>query len=232
MPISFCLNNSSADATVGSASNFSSLGLLTDFRRSLAAAMGLAFLTAVIATPAASTIAQEKPAEADKESESKGVQVKLGDLTMLTPGTWEKAKPRSRMLSHEFSAPAKAEENDPTARITVMAAGGSVDANIQRWYGQFSQPDGKSTKDVAKTEKFEVDGTTVHWVDITGTFAESMGGGPFAPGKVVKREGYRMIGVIAIPKESRAQYFIKMTGDAEVVGKLADDFKKSLKEMK
>lgn len=113
-----------------------------------------------------------------------------------------------------------------------MQAGGSIEANIKRWIGQFSQPDGKATKEVAKVEEFEVDGTKVHWVDISGTFAESMGGGPFAPGKIVKREGHRMIGVIVVPKESRAQYFIKMTGKKDLVEKLAKDFQKSLKELK
>lgn len=65
-----------------------------------------------------------------------------------------------------------------------MSAGGSIEDNINRWYGQFEQADGKSTKDKSKTEKFDVAGNTVHWVDIPGNFKETMGGG--GPFSVVK----------------------------------------------
>ena len=36
--------------------------------------------------------------------------------------------------------------------------GGSVEANIERWIGQISQPDGSSSKDKAKTNKKEIGG--------------------------------------------------------------------------
>lgn len=167
------------------------------------------------------------------DSADKPVEIKLarGKLQMVAPKQWKRTKPRSSMLAFEFSAPGDAKEGDPTARITIMRAGGSIDANIERWYGQFTQPDGKSTKDRAKLEKFEVDGTKVHWVDITGDFKESMGGGPFAPGKTVVRKEHRMIGSIVVADDG-GQYFIKMTGPAVLLKKLEEDYKKMLKELK
>lgn len=158
------------------------------------------------------------------------IELAGGGIKMMAPAEWKKGKPKSTMLQYEFSAPADANDDDPSARITIMAAGGGVEANIERWYGQFAQPDGKSTKDVAKVEKFEVDGQTIHWVDIPGTFSESMGGGPFAPGKVVKREDYRMIGAILVTKD-KGQHFFKMTGPSKVVEDLSEGFKKMLKEL-
>lgn len=116
------------------------------------------------------------------------------------------------------------------ARITVSSSRGSLDANLERWYGQFIQPDGKSSKDAAKVEKFDVAGQSVHFVDLTGTYQESMGGGPFAPGKIVKREDYQMLGAIVVTKAGD-QYFIKMTGPKDVCSKLSEGFKKMLKEM-
>ncbi len=53
---------------------------------------------------------------------------------------------QTRIVEHEFAIPA-AEGDKADGRFTIMAAGGSVDANIDRWYAQFSQPDGGSTKE-------------------------------------------------------------------------------------
>lgn len=192
----------------------------------------LFLLIAVIAGNA--TIQGQEKATEKKDAEAKGTTLKLGrgeSITLVAPAAWKKVQPRSRILEYEFAAPADAKEGASTARITIMGAGGSIEANIARWYGQFSQPDGKSTKSVSKTEKFEVDGNTVHWVDIPGTFSETMGGGPFSGGKVVKREDYRMLGAIIVTK-AKGQYFVKMTGKNDVLEELSKGFKKMLEDVK
>ena len=183
--------------------------------------------------------AQEKPSDEKKgEAKSKPTKLELegGKITMMAPKEWKRTTPKSpmlaRMLAYEFAVPADAKEGDSTARVTVMPAGGSIEQNIARWISQFSQPDGKSTKEATKVEEFEAGGNKVHWVDITGTFSETMGGGPFSGGKTVKREGHRMIGAIVVPKGSQRKYFFKMTGEKKLVEKFAADYKKMLKEMK
>lgn len=153
-----------------------------------------------------------------------------GQIVLKAPAEWKKVQPKSNIIDFEFYAPADALEGDEKARITIMGAGGSVNANIERWYGQFEQPDNKSTKDAAKTEEFKVDGVTVHWVDISGSFKDTMGGGPFSGGKTVLRKDYRMLGAIIVGKDQR-QHFIKMTGHKDVVDGLAEGFKKSLKDL-
>ncbi len=108
-----------------------------------------------------------------------------------------------------------------------MQASGGIDANIDRWVGQF---EGVEKKD-AKIEKKEVAGSKIHIVDISGTFKDSMGGGPFAPGPVKKRENYRMLGVIIETKDAGTT-FIKMTGEQPIVEQLSEGFKKSLDDLK
>ncbi|MCA9131906.1 MAG: hypothetical protein KDA45_02075 [Planctomycetales bacterium] len=161
-----------------------------------------------------------------------GVPIALanGKLQLTAPQSWQQVAAKSRIVQYEFRAPSDAKEDEPTARITIMGAGGSVEANIDRWYGQFEQPDGQATRDKAKRESFEVAGLKVHWVDIPGKFKDSMGAGPFSGGKVVLRENYRMLGAI-IAGPDQGQYFIKITGPEEVVESLAADFKKMLKEL-
>jgi hypothetical protein len=145
-----------------------------------------------------------------------------GKITLNVPQKWTRQPPRSRMIEHEFSAPAP---NDKLAagRLTVMRAGGSVKANIDRWLGQFTQPDGRPTKEVAKVSEKKVDGQVIHFVDVSGTFSDQAG--PFAP--AVKREGYRMLGLI-IPREKNGQYFVKFYGPKETMESHEKEFQKMI----
>ena len=78
-------------------------------------------------------------------------------------------------------------EGSDAGRLTIMQAGGSIEANVDRWIGQFKQPDGKPSREAAKIEKKEYDGLAVHLVDLSGTFAERRGG-PFNPNAQVLLE--------------------------------------------
>lgn len=164
------------------------------------------------------------PSQAEEKAASK-IELANGKFVMVAPASWATVPPKSNMVQYEFSAPKEMKED--AARITIMQASGGIDANIDRWIGQF---DGVKKSD-AKIEKKEVSGTTLHIVDISGTFKDSMGGGPFAPGPVKKRENYRMIGAIIETKDS-GTIFLKMTGAQATVEPLAEEFKKSLMDLK
>ena len=127
----------------------------------------------------------EKEAAGSTSKEAKPQEVMLADdqLAFLAPGAWERVKPRSRILEAELKVPS-VEKGGQDGRITMMRAGGSIPENVARWEGQFTGAEGA----VTKTE--EVAGKQVHFVDITGTFQDSMGRGPFAGGKKVARENY------------------------------------------
>jgi hypothetical protein len=112
--------------------------------------------------------------------------------------------------------------------MTVMGAGGSVEANIERWCGQFSQPDGGSTKDKSSTKTLKVAGRDVTLVDIVGTYKDSPGG-PFAGGQAIDRPEYRMLA--AIVEGPDGNYFLKFYGPAATVEKNADGFRKMIEGM-
>lgn len=174
------------------------------------------------------------------EGDAKLIELAGGKLVLEVPKEWKKEKPKSQIVQYEFSAPVakdaeedKAEKPDPTkqARITIMGSGGGVEANLERWYGQFEQPNGGDTADVAKVEEMEVSGQKVHYVDITGSFKDTMGAGPFSGAKPVLREDYRMLGAIIETKEL-GDYYVKITGPAAVLEELNDSFKEMLKGLK
>ena len=93
-----------------------------------------------------------------------------------------------------------------------MSAGGGVDANIERWYGQFTQPDGASTRDRAKVKKIKVGGEEIHLVDLSGTYKDQRG--PMAP--AVQREKYRMLAAI-IPTKNAGTYYLKLYGPERTI---------------
>ncbi len=145
-----------------------------------------------------------------------------GGYKLVAPEGWERVQPKSNMVETEFSI-APAAEGQPAGRMTVMGAGGSVQANIDRWYGQFSQPDGSSTKEKATTKSLKLTGCNVTLVDIPGTYKD-MPMGPFAQGKAVERPAYRMLAAI-VETPDAGNYFLKFYGPAECLSKHADGFR-------
>jgi hypothetical protein len=167
-------------------------------------------------------------AHAADKADAKPTPMSLaGDNVSLTaPADFIAKKPGNNIIAYEFSAP-KVEGDERDGRLTVMTASGSVDANIDRWIAQFSQPDGKPTKDRTEIKKETIGGQEVHIVDISGTFSDRPG--PFAPG--VNREGYRMLGAIIVTAD-HGQHFLKFYGPAKTIAaheKAFDALVKSLK---
>lgn len=145
------------------------------------------------------------------EEKSTSVDV-FGAGSLEVPASFKKVAPQSGIIEHEFQAKTGEGKEGETARVTFMAAGGDVKANIQRWKGQFA---GGKAED-QKVEEMKLGNWEVYIVDVSGSFAERMGGGPFAGGKVINRENYAMAGAILVHPEGR-KYFVKMIGPSEVV---------------
>ena len=168
------------------------------------------FLSLFAATP------QVFAQEAEQENEPIAFSVADGALKFQAPGTWTKVQPRINFIESEFSIPKQ--EGDPVnGRLTIMGAGGTIEANIERWEGQFGGAE-------ATVEETEVAGFNVNMVDIQGTYTDSMGG-PFNPNaKKVMRENYRMIAAI-IQAGDNGNYFVKFYGPGNTVEQNMEGFK-------
>ncbi|MCE9630345.1 MAG: hypothetical protein K8S94_06470 [Planctomycetia bacterium] len=176
---------------------------------------------AIVALQAGPVVAQAAVAE-----QAGAFTIADGTLSLESPAGWQRVQPKSGIVETEFSIPSEGNAADgaplPAGRMTVMGAGGTVEANVERWYGQFSQPDGGSTKDKATTKKLKIAGREVTLVDVSGTFKDSPGG-PFAGGKTIERPAYRMLA--AIIEGPGGNYFLKFYGPAATVEKHAAGFR-------
>jgi len=179
----------------------------------------VAILPLVAAAPA---MAQAVVAE-----DTRAYSIGGGSLLLEAPAGWKRVQPKSGIVETEFSIPSAGDL--PAGRMTVMGAGGSVQANVDRWYGQFAQPDGSATKDKATTKTIKIAGSTVTLVDVAGTYKD-MPGGPFAGGKTIERPDYRMLAAIIETPEA-GSHFLKFYGPAATVAKEADGFRKMVEGM-
>lgn len=102
--------------------------------------------------------------------------------------------------------------------------GGSVEANLDRWIGQFLQADGKASKAAAKIAKRTIHGWPVTTVDVSGAYTGM--GGPMAKAGGPPMPGYRMLA--AIVEGPQGSVFIKCTGPAKNIAANQAAFDKML----
>ena len=149
-------------------------------------------------------LAAASVAQAD-ESATRTIEV-AGGMSLDVPSEWKSVKPGSMILEHELSIAAPEGVEAAPARLTMMAAGGSVDANLARWIGQFQGTEGGADRDAAEIDKTEVAGLKATVLDHSGVFLEGRPFGPKTP-----REGYRLLGAI-VETSPRSSYFLKLVG--------------------
>lgn len=190
---------------------------------------GVSFLLVASVVPAAA-----QPAATDAPPEARVFTIAAGGFSLRAPEGWKRVQPKSGIVETEFAIPSEGTAADGSplqpGRMTVMGAGGTVEANIDRWYGQFTQPDGAATKDKATTKKVELAGCKVTLVDIPGTYKDSPGG-PFAGGAAVDRPDYRMLAAIVETPDRRGNYFLKFYGPAKTVAAHTDGFRAMVEGM-
>lgn len=118
----------------------------------------------------------------------------------------------------EWTLP-KAGSDTEDALVTVYFfganMGGNAQANIDRWIGQFSQPDGKPSKDVAKTTTgLTTSGLKTTSVDVTGTYVAEV-----TPGSAehFNKPGWRQMATLI--ETPGGPHFVKVVGPAATLAK-------------
>jgi hypothetical protein len=141
-----------------------------------------------------------------------GGPVELDKITLDAPAGWNRREPSSGFVLAEFYLP-KAEEADRDGRLTVSTAGGDIEANIERWRGQFGDKPEKESRRMT-----QAGGLEITLVDFSGEFNDQRG--PFAP--ATKQPGSRMLAAI-IPVEGEL-FFVKAVGPEKTMAAHADEF--------
>ncbi len=132
------------------------------------------------------------------------------------PQGWTSKASASRMRLAEFVLP-KAEGDTEDATLTLFffgGQGGSVQANLDRWLTQMTQPDGNASKDVAKTSSLKTNDLTLTILDLPGTFVAEV-----APGSTERynKPGFHLRA--AVIEGKGGPFFARLIGPAKTVAK-------------
>jgi len=137
-----------------------------------------------------------------------------------SPG-WIVESPSSSNRQAQYRL-SRAEGDPEDAELVIYYFGGqsgTTQANVDRWIGQFTKPDGTPASDTAKVTHKNPNGIPVTIVDVSGLYAGSM--------MAMQQSGkpkthYRLLGAIA--EAGNGPWFIKLTGPANTVGKWESSF--------
>ncbi len=152
-----------------------------------------------------------------------GSPLDLGAVTVVIPEGWQSQLPSSSMRKAQFALP-RQEGDTEDAEVVVFYFGtgsaGSVEANLQRWRGQMKGAEGDTKKSVAN-------GMPVTTLDVTGSYASSMGP-MMKPGE--DKPNYRMIA--SIIESPAGAYYFKLTGPQGTVAHWQPAFETYIQSMR
>lgn len=142
----------------------------------------------------------------------------MGPLQLVVPKAWKESPPSSSMRLAQFTVTGA---GGPAELVVYYfgGGGGSVEANLDRWYGQFQQPDGSSSKDKAKREDREVGGFKVTAVDVAGRYVAAV-----RPGATEKHDTPNSEMLAAIVQTEKGPIFFKMVGPEKTVSAAKKDW--------
>jgi hypothetical protein len=163
------------------------------------------------ATAAEATTPSENTSPPAAVNQTDG-KLSLDKLVFTVPEGWQAKPASSGFVLAEYVLP-KAEGDEADGRLTVSVAGGTIEANIDRWRDQFGGKPEQATE-----EKKQVSGLEISFVDFAGEFSDQRG--PFAP--PTKRSGYRMLAAV-IPVDGEL-HFVKATGPKATIAAHAERF--------
>ena len=154
---------------------------------------------------------------------------KAGPLAFTAQPGWVVETPTSAMRKAQYRLP-HAEKDSEDASLVVYffgGQGGSVQDNIDRWTGQFEQPDGRASSAAVQNSTRTVNEMRVHDVDLSGTYVAETSPGS---GQRLRKENWRMLASIVEAKEG--PYYAKLVGPSATVAHWEASFRNFVSELK
>ncbi|HYV57086.1 MAG TPA: hypothetical protein VE911_06060 [Candidatus Nitrosopolaris sp.] len=148
-------------------------------------------------------------------------RMEVAGLRFAVPSGWERVQPTSPMRAAQFRIPRagrKQEDGELLLFGYSPRKGGSASDLAERWYAQFTQPDGKSSKEAASVTRRSVNGLTVEVIDLAGTYHPAMG-----PMEHTEKPNWRLLGAV-VEDDDRGPWYWRAVGPAETMEKAKAGF--------
>lgn len=164
-------------------------------------------------TPSNPHGAMSQPAVSATKTAEDGTKT-IGPFSFKVPDKWLESAPSSSMRVAQFTLEG---EGGPAELVVYYfkGGGGSIDANLNRWYGQFKQADGSDSAKKAKRLDREIGGLQVTTVDVSGRYVAAMSpANPTGP----KHDKADQQMLAAIVQTKAGPFFFKLVGPKKTIG--------------
>jgi hypothetical protein len=149
-------------------------------------------------------------------------RTEAASLRLTTPIAWERVPAPSDVRAAQYRiprAPGDGEDGELILFFFGPGQGGGTQENLDRWYAQFEQPDGRPSRDAAVVTIKTVNALRISAVDLSGTYigAQMPLGTARAP-----KPGYRLLG--AIVEGRGGPWFFKALGPTATIAQAKPHF--------
>ncbi len=151
-----------------------------------------------------------------------GAAPAASDVKFTPPPDWIVETPTSTMRKAQYRLP-RVNGDPEDAELSVFyfpGEGGSVEANINRWKGQFQNTDGSPATGVVSRR--ESNGIPVTVVDVKGIYLAGNG----MMGESKPKPNFRMLAAVA--ETAAGPWFFKLTGPVNTIAKWEPSFQSFL----
>jgi hypothetical protein len=155
-------------------------------------------------------------------SASAQVSATFLDYKTTVPAGWTTRAPSSNMRLAEYTIPSV--NGEVVVYFFGKGQGGDVPANLARWKGQFSTPDGSPVPEVVTRDSSAT--FPITFVEYRGTYARGIGAGDASQAKA----GQMLFAGIA--ETPRGTLFVQMFGPIDGVATQRAAFKTFLKSLR
>ncbi len=180
------------------------------------------------AKPAPSVVAAPKPTPPVPPA---AVAAAAAPALLLTPQAgWVIEQPTSAMRKAQYSLPHAEGDGEDAALVVYYfgtGQGGSKEANLQRWAGQFEQPDGATSEEEMQSSTRTIAGLEVFDAELSGTYVAETAPGS---GEHMNKPDWRMKASIVDAKGG--PWYFKLVGPTKTVAKWEASYEAFVKAIK
>ena len=147
----------------------------------------------------------------------------IGRLQAKVPPNWKREQPSSSMRIAQFVLPG----NEGVGELVVFSGiGGSVDANLERWYGQFKSETQRSVSESAVKSHEHINKMDVTFSYAEGTYLKSSLG---MGGSKTEMPGYALLAAIVATQDG--PYYFKGTGPRSTMDSQKEPFQQFIRSI-
>ncbi len=155
-----------------------------------------------------------KTTDSSASAGAMGSSLQVDDLRFTIPDQWQAEEPTSTSRKAQYAL-TDAGSDDPGSCVIYFFGGGgagNIQANLDRWIGQFANAAGEPPADTAVHETRTIAGLPVHTLDVSGRYIAEV-----TPGSDERHDKPNQRLIAAIVEAPAGAYYLKVLGPVRII---------------